>query len=103
MAMEILTQIKEAEEKARETRRVAAIAAKDALKLADQENSEIEDKQLTQARRSGLEAVEAAEQAAKKELDALQAKRLKECEGLKTAAKEKLSAAADVCLERILK
>lgn len=103
MAIDVLNEIKAAEEKARETRRVAMASAKDALKLAEQENNEIKDKVLTEARRKGIETVEAAEHAAKAELEKQQAQRLKACEDLKARAQERLSAAADVCLERILK
>jgi len=103
MANEVLTEIKAAEEKARETRRVAAQAAKDALKLAEQENSEIKDKELTAARKAALQQVDAAEQAARQELDAQQQQRMQQCEGLKTQAEKNLSKAAEVCLERILK
>jgi hypothetical protein len=39
MALEVLTEIKAAEEAALETRRVAAAAAKDSIKLAEQENA----------------------------------------------------------------
>ncbi|MDD5016995.1 MAG: hypothetical protein PHO15_02705 [Eubacteriales bacterium] len=103
MAIDVLTEIKAAEEMACETRRVAAIAAKDAIKLAQQENEEIKDKLLTEARRDSIAIVDAAQQAAKKELDALLKQRMKACEKLKQDAEKKLSSAADVCLERILK
>lgn len=103
MAMEVLTEIKAAEEKARETRRVAAAAAKEAIKLAEQENSEIKDKELTEARRKSIVLVDDAQNAAKQELDAMQEERMKECENLKATAQKNLSRAADVCLERILK
>ncbi len=103
MALEVLTQIKAAEEKALETRRTAAAAAKDSLKLTVQENSEIKDKELTQARRQSLDVVDAAQQAAKKELDTLQAQRTAACSALKVSAEKKLGQAADVCIERILK
>lgn len=103
MALEVLTEIKAAEEKALETRRTAAVAAKDAIKLAQQENNEIKDKQLTDARRESIAVVDAAQKAAKQELDAKQEKRRQEFETLKQNAQNKLSQAADVCLERILK
>ena len=103
MAMDVLSEIKAAEEKAQELRRVASIAAKDALKTASSENAAIEDEALTGARRDSLKKVDEGRVAAKAELDKMQADRLKECDMLKAGAKQKLSAAADVCLERILK
>ena len=90
MAMEVLTQIKDAEQKALETRRVAAAAAKDAIKLAEQENEEISDMELTAARREGIDIVEAAQKAAKAELDALQQQRMQECDKLKRDAEKNL-------------
>jgi V/A-type H+-transporting ATPase subunit G/H len=103
MAIDVLNDIKAAEEKAQEIRRVAAIAAKDAVKLASQENAAYEDEELTQARRLSLKKVDEGRQAAKAELEKQQAQRLKECEALKENANKRLTAAADVCLERILK
>jgi len=103
MAIDVLNDIKAAEEKAQEIRRVAAIAAKDAVKLTSQENAAYEDEELTQARRLSLKKVDEGRQAAKAELEKLQAQRLKECQALKENASKKLAAAADVCLERILK
>ncbi len=103
MAMDVLSEIKAAEEKAQELRRVASIAAKDALKTAVQENAAIEDEALTNARRDSLRKVDEGRALAKAELDSLQTERLKECDALKAGARRKLSAAADVCLERILK
>ena len=103
MAIDVLNKIKVSEEKAAETRRVAAIAAKESLKLAEQENTEIKDKELTKARQTGIHVVEEAQRDAKAELDALQEQRIKECEKLKQDAEKKLSQAADVCIERILR
>ena len=103
MAKEVLDQIKAAEEAASEKRRVAIVSAKDSLKMAEQENSEIEDKELTAARHEALVYVDNEEKKAKEELDELQKKREQECEVLKTRAQGKLEAAAKVCLERILK
>ncbi len=102
MAIDVLNQIKAAEEKAEETRRVAAMAAKDALKLAQQENSEYKEKELAKARHEAIAVVDAAQKAAQAELDAQQNKRLEKNEELKQNAQKKLSQAADVCLERIL-
>lgn len=102
MAIDVLKQIKAAEKKAAETRRVAAYAAKDALKLAEQENNEYKDKELTQARHDAIAVVDAAQKAAEKELSVLQDKKTKASEELKRSAGKKLSSAADVCLERIL-
>ena len=103
MAKEVLSEIKAAEEAARETRRVAMLSAKDDLKRSEQENSEIKDKELTEARHKGIEHVNEAEAQAKTELDALQKKRAKECEDLKAKAQKRLEKAADVCIERITK
>ncbi len=103
MANDVIKDIKASEEKAHETRRVAAIAAKDSIKIAQQENNEIKDKELTQARRSGITVVETAETKAKAQLEALQDKRALECEKLKADAEKNLSRAADICLERILR
>lgn len=103
MAIDVLTDIKAAEEKAQEIRRVAVIAAKDAVKLAALENTAYEDEELTQARRLSLKKVDEGRTAAKAELDKQQAQRLNECESLKENARNKLALAADVCLERILK
>lgn len=102
MAMDVLSEIKAAEEKAQELRRVASIAAKDALKTAAHENAAIEEEALANARRDSLKIVDEGRTLAKAELDSLQAERLKECDVLKAAARQKLSSAADVCLERIL-
>ena len=103
MAKEVLDQIKAAEEAANEKRRVALVSAKDSLKMAEQENSEIEDKELTAARHEALVYVDNEEKKAKEELDKLQKKRDQECEELKIKAQGKLEEAAKVCLERILK
>lgn len=103
MAIDVLNDIKAAEEKAQETRRVAAMAAREALKVATQENAAYEDEELTQARRASLKKVDAGRAAAKAKLDKQQEQRLNECETLKENARKKLALAADVCLERILK
>ena len=103
MAMDVLSEIKAAEEKAQETRRLAILAAKDALKLAEQENAEIADKEITAVRRSSIETVDAARAADKAELDAQQKERLADCGSLKAAAEKQLDRAALVCLKRILK
>ncbi len=103
MASDVLSEIKAAEEKAQELRRVASIAAKDALKNAAQENAAYEEEALAQARRESLKKVDEGRAAAKEELDKLQAERLQECAALKDSARKKLYAAADKCLERILK
>ncbi len=103
MAKQVLSEIKAAEEAAKETRRVALLSAKEALKMAEQENSEIKDKELTDARHEGIEHVNEAEAQASKELDALQVKRTQKCEDLKVKAEKLLEAAAHVCIERIIK
>jgi len=103
MAKEVLELIKAAEEQAKEKRRLAMLSAKDSLKIAEQENSEIEDKELTSARHEALQYVNKEEEKAKAELDALQEKRAQESQELKKAAQGRLEDAAKVCLERILK
>ena len=103
MAIDVLNEIKAVEEKAAETRRTAAAAAKDSLQLAVQENNEIKDKELTAARRESLAIVDAAQADAKAELDKLQVTRTDACEKLKADAEKRLDAAANVCIERILK
>ena len=103
MAMDVLSEIKSAEEKALELRRVASIAAKDSLKAASLENAAIEDEALTNARRDSLKKVDQGRAEAKAALEKQQGERLKECDKLKSNARQRLSAAADVCIERILK
>jgi len=103
MAMDVLSEIKATEEKALEKRRLAVLAAKDALKLAEQENAEIMDRELAAARRAGIRKVDAAKAAAKAELDEQQKKRLSDCDALKAAAESRLDEAVRICLERVLK
>jgi hypothetical protein len=103
MAMDVLSEIKAAEEKALEKRRLAVLAAKDALKLAEQENAEIMDRELTAARRAGIQKVDAAKAAAKADLDAHQKQRLSDCNALTAAAELRLNEAVHICLERVLK
>ena len=103
MAKEVLEQIRAAESAAGEKRHVAFVSAKDSLKMAEQENNEIKDKELTAARHEALVYVDNEEQKAKKELDELQEKRKQECEDLKVKAQAKLEEASKVCIERILK
>ncbi len=102
MALDVLNQIKAAEEQALEIRRVAALTAKDALKLAEQENAEITHTELTAARRTGIERVDAAKASDKALMDKQQKKRLADCDALKAAAEQRLDRAAQVCVERIL-
>ena len=103
MAMDVLSEIRAAEEKALESRRLAAIAAKDALKLAEQEFSQIADTELSSARRAALDKVDAAKAAAKAELEKQQEQRMSDCDALKIAAEQRLERAAQVLVERILK
>ena len=103
MAMDVLSEIRAAEEKALESRRLAAIAAKDALKLAEQEYAQIADTELAAARRTALDKVNAAKTAAKTELDKQQQQRMSDCDMLKSAAGQRLERAAQVLVERILK
>lgn len=102
MALEVITQIKAAEQEAEEIRRTAAAAAKDALKLAAKENAQIEDETLTQARRASLEKVDEAKAATKAELEKRQQQRLVECDKLKENARKQLDDAAAICIERLL-
>lgn len=103
MAIDVLSEIKAAEEKAQEIRRMASVAAKDALKTAAQENAAYENEMLALARRNSLKKVDEGRALAKAELDTKQAERLMECEALKKCAGQNMIIAADVCLERILK
>lgn len=102
MALEVISQIKAAEQEAEDIRRTAVTVAKDALKTAVRENAQIEDETLTQARRTSLEKVDAAKAAAKAELEEVQKQRLRECDALKEDARKRLGAAADICIERLL-
>ena len=103
MAMDVLSEIRAAEEKALESRRLAAIAAKDALKLAEQEFAQIADTELAAARRTALDKVDAAKAAAIAELEKQQQQRMSDCDALKSAASQRLERAAQVLVERILK
>ena len=103
MAKQVIRLLYRQVQAAKEKRRVALLSAKEALKLAEQENSEIKDKELTDARHKGIEHVNEAEADAKAQLDELQSKRNLECEDLKIEAEKLLDAAADVCIERIIK
>lgn len=103
MALDVIGEIKAAEEKALEVRRVAAAAAKDAVRLATDENAQILEKELSAIKQSSASAVEAAGAEAEAEFKALHEKRAGECDELKRKAEVNLSRAADICLERILK
>jgi len=103
MAMDVLSEIRAAEEKAQEIRRTAALAAKDALKLAEQENARLLEKELSAARAAASQRVEAAKAADQAELDKQQARRLADCDALKAAAASRLDAAVQISLERVLK
>jgi len=103
MAMDVLSEIKAAEEKALEIRRTAAMAAKDALKLAEQENAQIMEKEIAAARGAASQRIEAAKAADKAALDKQQAQRLLDCDALKSAAAARLDAAVQICLEKVLK
>ena len=103
MAIEILNMIKAAEETAQETRRVAAIAANDTIKLAEQENNAYKEKTLADVRVQCDAVIKKADQETLAELDALKKQRQKSCESLKKTAQQKLDQAAALCLERILK
>jgi vacuolar-type H+-ATPase subunit H len=103
MALDVITEIKAAEEKAQEIRRAAAAAAKDAIKRAAEECAQARESELLSFRKSNEAMVEAAGEAAKNELEAQSAERSKECEELKIKAEGNLSRAAEKCLERILR
>lgn len=103
MALDVINDIKTAESKAEEIRRTAAAAAKDAVKLAIEENAKIREKELGLIRKNAAAAVESAGKEASKEFESLSAHRNKECEELKAKTAKNLSRAADICLERILK
>ncbi len=103
MAFDVINDIKAAESKAEEIRRAALGAAKDAVKLAAEENAQILKRELGQMRQLAAVTIEAAGAEAKIELERLSAQKNKECEDLKAMAEKKLPAAAGICLERILK
>jgi vacuolar-type H+-ATPase subunit H len=103
MALEVINDIKAAENKAEEIRHTAAAAAKDAVKLAIEENAQITEKELELIRQNAAAAVESVGREAGQELESLNAQRNRECEELKHKAEKNLSLAADICLERILK
>ena len=102
MALDVIERIKAAEEKALETRRTAAAAAKDSLRIASEKNAEIMEKELSAMRQKAAADADAAGAAAEAELKASAASRQSECEQIKSKAETSLSRAADVCLERIL-
>ncbi len=102
MALEVLSEIKAAEEAALETRRIAAASAKDSIKLAEQENTAYRERMIAEAKARSAQAITEAQRVSKEKLDAQQAERLKSCEALKRNAEAKLERAAQVCLERIM-
>ena len=102
MALEVLTEIKEAEEAALEMRRVALAAAKESLKIAEQENAAYREQLIAEARSAAAREVAEALQASKKKLEAQQTQRLKSADELRKNASGRLSGAAKVCLERIM-
>jgi vacuolar-type H+-ATPase subunit H len=103
MALDVISEIKAAEDKALEIRRSAAAAAKEAVKLAAEENAATRENELKSLRQASAASIEAAGEAAKCELEALRGQWDKECEELKSKAQANLSRAADACLGRILK
>lgn len=100
--MEVLSEIRSAEEAALEARRVAASAAKDSIKLAEQENEAYKEQMIAEAKVRAARAIAEAQQASKQKLDAQQAERLKGCDALKRNAEARLDRAARVCIERII-
>ncbi len=103
MALEVLTQIKAAEETAQETRRNAAAAAKDLIKLAEHENAAYTQQVIDKAKAQSALAIANGLQASKEKLEAQQTQRLEGCSVLQKSAEAKLEQAANVLLERILK
>ena len=101
MALEVLNEIKAAEEAALETRRVAAAAAKDSIKLAEQENAAYRERMIAEAKARSAQAIADAQRLSKEKLDAQEAERLKGCDALRRNAESKMERAARVCLERI--
>jgi len=85
-----------------ETRRVAAAAAKEALKTAEQENAAYKEQMVADARARAQQSVAQAQQASKERLDAQQAQRLSGLDTLRSGAEGRLKRAAEVCVERIL-
>lgn len=103
MALEVLNEIKAAEEAAIETRRVAAAAAKESIKLAEQENAAYREQMIAEAKKRAARTVAEAQRVSKEKQDAQQAERLQAAEALKKSAAVKLQSAAKACVERILK
>lgn len=103
MALEVLTEIKAAEESALETRRIAATAAKESIKLAEQEDDAYREQMIAKARANAAKTVAEALSASQKKLDAQQAQRLKAADTLRANATGRLQSAAKACVERILK
>ncbi len=102
MALDVLTQIKAAEQTAQETRRNAAAMAKDMIKLAEHENASYKEQMIARAKANSAQMVANGLQASKNKLDALQAQRLKSCDALQQSAAAKLEQAADILIKRIL-
>ncbi len=103
MALEVLSEIRTAEEAALETRRVAAAAAKEALKVAEQENVAYREQIISEAKANAAQTVAQAQQASKARLDTQQTQRLDALNTLRSGASVRLKNAAEVCVERILK
>lgn len=102
MALEVLTEIKAAEEAAAETRRVAAAAAKESIKLAEQENAVYREQLIAQAKARAADAVAQAQRATKEKLDAQQSQRTDAAQALRKNAAARLQSAAKACVERIM-
>ncbi len=103
MALDVINEVKAAEQKAQQIRQTAAAAAKDAVKLAAEQNRGIMEKELDMLRKKAAQKIEEAEKEARAAFDEQSAQRSLECEQLKLKAQKNLSHAAEACLERILR
>jgi hypothetical protein len=102
MALDVINDIKAAENKAQEIRLAAAAAARDDIKLAIEDNAQTREAEIESMRQNAAITIEAAGEEAKIELGRLSAQRCAECEGLKAKAEKNLSRAAGICIERIV-
>jgi hypothetical protein len=102
MALEVISEIKAAEEAALETRRVALAAAKESLKMAEQENAAYREQVIAEARLKAAGEVAQAQQESRKKLEERQAQRFENAGELRKSASVRLEKAAKLCVERIL-
>jgi hypothetical protein len=101
MALEVLEQVRTAEEAALETRRVALASAREAVKLAEQENAAYREQRIGKAKADMAKAVAEAQQASQGRLEERQAERLAKLDAL-SGDEDCLKRAAKAVLERIL-